>query len=392
MRPPLRRTMRIRALTLQSSRTPPARRRWTPLAGPSISAMPTSTDRPTASIAAQSVTWTAADQSDMSASLTAGEVNALEHALTLAQAGNTNNGTVDWTYAIADHALDFIGAGQTVTVASTVAIDDRHGGVVDVPVTVTITGAEDAPVITPRSQSAGSDRDPGQVADRACSRRTHQFGRSADRDLRPCVDKSGLQQWSWPWQLLQRGAARHVHGIGMTPASCTTRPPVSAAPYVARRPGPAPIILASASTRRRPSPSTTRRTASGLYWGSVDSYNSISTSTTATSWLRPTRGDDSAAAGQRRPASFASNGYVEFLGPCAVRQGRAGQQPECLRARQRVRRLHLRFPCQAREPDRGHADGQRQGCRRHADGLGDRRCHRQVQRLDTCRRMSTSMR
>ncbi|WP_257166230.1 VCBS domain-containing protein [Bradyrhizobium sp. SRS-191] len=113
------------------------------------------TDRPSASIGAQSVTWTAADpQTDLSAHLTQDQIAALEQALQLSQSGNANNGKIDWTYAIADGKLDFLGAGQTVTVTSTVVLDDHQGGTTASTVVVTITGSNDQPVLTGKVQSA----------------------------------------------------------------------------------------------------------------------------------------------------------------------------------------------------------------------------------------------
>ncbi|NPV20208.1 Npun_F0296 family exosortase-dependent surface protein [Bradyrhizobium aeschynomenes] len=113
------------------------------------------TDRPTASIGAQSVTWLAADQqTDLSGQLTPDQIAALEQALKLSQVGNANNGKIDWTYAIADDTLDFLGAGQTVTVTSTVTIDDHQGHTAMSAVVVTINGTNDLPVVTSEVQSA----------------------------------------------------------------------------------------------------------------------------------------------------------------------------------------------------------------------------------------------
>ena len=65
------------------------------------------TDRPTASVGLESVTWTSADgQTDLYATLTPLQQAALdaelESALLLKQTGNTINGAIDWTYAIPD--------------------------------------------------------------------------------------------------------------------------------------------------------------------------------------------------------------------------------------------------------------------------------------------------
>jgi len=46
---------------------------------------------------------------------------------------------VAWSYSIADQALDFLAAGETLGVSYNVTIDDHHGGTVTQPVTVTVT-------------------------------------------------------------------------------------------------------------------------------------------------------------------------------------------------------------------------------------------------------------
>ncbi|WP_316201510.1 MULTISPECIES: VCBS domain-containing protein [unclassified Bradyrhizobium] len=113
------------------------------------------TDRPTASIGTQSVTWTASDQqTDLSNQLNSDQIAALEHALQLSQGGNANNGKIDWTYAIADGKLDFLGAGQTVMVTTTVQVDDHQGRMVASDIVITITGTNDLPVVTSDAQAA----------------------------------------------------------------------------------------------------------------------------------------------------------------------------------------------------------------------------------------------
>src|ERR1019366_4404367 len=75
------------------------------------------------------------------------DVAAVEVPLTLVQAGNTNNGSATWTYSLADSNFDFIAAGQTLTLTYTATVDDSHGGIVSQPITITITGTHDTPVI-----------------------------------------------------------------------------------------------------------------------------------------------------------------------------------------------------------------------------------------------------
>ena len=98
------------------------------------------TDTPTASEATKSVTT--------ALTLTAAQQTAIEDAFTISpDAGNTNNGTINWDYTITEGELDFLAAGETVTVVYTITVDDANGGTDTQDVTVTITGANDAPVI-----------------------------------------------------------------------------------------------------------------------------------------------------------------------------------------------------------------------------------------------------
>lgn len=109
------------------------------------------TDRPTATITAQAVTWL-----DQTTQLTFSpdEIAALEHALTLQQSGNKNNGAIGWTYSVADSSLDFLGEGQIAKVMSTITLDDHQGGTATAEVTVLITGANDAPTVTSDAAAA----------------------------------------------------------------------------------------------------------------------------------------------------------------------------------------------------------------------------------------------
>ena len=59
--------------------------------------------------------------------------------------------TVGWTFSVEDEDLDFLGAGDTVTQTYTITIDDGNEGTVEQLVTVTITGSNDAPVISVES-------------------------------------------------------------------------------------------------------------------------------------------------------------------------------------------------------------------------------------------------
>ena len=64
-----------------------------------------------------------------------------------------NGGTFGWSFLVADSAIDYLQAGQTVTQSYIVSVDDDHGGVAQKTVTITIHGTEDVPVITSGKQS-----------------------------------------------------------------------------------------------------------------------------------------------------------------------------------------------------------------------------------------------
>ncbi len=98
------------------------------------------TDTPTATEVTKSVTT--------ALTLTAAQQSAIEDAFTISpDALNTNDGTINWDYTITEAELDFLAAGETVTVVYTITVDDANGGTDTQDVTVTITGANDAPVI-----------------------------------------------------------------------------------------------------------------------------------------------------------------------------------------------------------------------------------------------------
>ncbi|WP_050735491.1 VCBS domain-containing protein [Methylobacterium sp. ARG-1] len=101
---------------------------------------PDLTDRPTASVVAQTII--AFDASGHTLNLTAAQAAVLEHAFTIAASGaSTNAGSVAWSYDLADAAFAFLGAGQTARVTSTIAVDDHHGGVATQDVVIHLAGA-----------------------------------------------------------------------------------------------------------------------------------------------------------------------------------------------------------------------------------------------------------
>ena len=68
--------------------------------------------------------------------------------------GNTNDGSASWSYSVPDSAFDFLADGEILTLTYTATVDDGHGGVVTKPITVTVTGSNDAVEITSEPQTA----------------------------------------------------------------------------------------------------------------------------------------------------------------------------------------------------------------------------------------------
>ena len=112
------------------------------------------TDRPTATISAQKLVWTDVDHStELPLSLSPDQISAIEHGLQLVPVSNANSGKIDWTYSVADSALDFLRDGQTLTIDSTIMLDDYKGGSDTAHVVITVTGSNDKPVVTALSDA-----------------------------------------------------------------------------------------------------------------------------------------------------------------------------------------------------------------------------------------------
>ena len=121
------------------------------------------TDRPEVTTAFDSYTYTdAANQPLVLTDEQKAAVLAVEAVLTLApDPANANNGTVAWSYAVADSKFDFLADGEILTLTYIATVDDGHGGVVTKPITVTITGADDAPVVSVTNPLAVTEGDTG---------------------------------------------------------------------------------------------------------------------------------------------------------------------------------------------------------------------------------------
>ena len=129
----------------------------------SLSELPNTTGSPDLRPASGVITFTDPDlgdrhfvsASDATFTWSGGTLNALQLQglinqgnleLTLSDSTGSGNGSVAWTYTVADRALDFLAAGQTLTVSGQVTVWDGNGASATQTLTATIQGADDAPV------------------------------------------------------------------------------------------------------------------------------------------------------------------------------------------------------------------------------------------------------
>ena len=76
------------------------------------------------------------------------QLGALTSSVTTATSGTTGlGGIVTWTYSVANSAVQFLAASQTITETYRITVNDTHGGVVTRDVVVTVTGTNDDPVV-----------------------------------------------------------------------------------------------------------------------------------------------------------------------------------------------------------------------------------------------------
>ncbi len=66
----------------------------------------------------------------------------------VAEDSSSDHGAVNWTYTVDDAAVQYLGAGETKVETFDVTVDDGHGGTITQSVDVTITGTNDAPIIS----------------------------------------------------------------------------------------------------------------------------------------------------------------------------------------------------------------------------------------------------
>ncbi|MET0676002.1 MAG: VCBS domain-containing protein [Bradyrhizobium sp.] len=233
---------------------------------------------------------------------------------TVAKAAGSTAGSVDLSFSAASTAFDYLRQGEVLTLKYTVAINDGDGGVTSQDFVITVTGTNDAPSIVnevdPAAQTvvvstapvALSVLEPG-VNDNALGLNTETFN-----DV-PQGSPSNNGVGHGDFDSAALGAHFSASGnAGVVNGSSA----VTAAPYVGPGGPDTTNYLSIGGGGSETITFASEKNTFGLYWGSLDSYNTITFydgDTLVASWtgnqiapLFPT-GEQS---------SFASNGYVQF--------------------------------------------------------------------------------
>src|SRR5262245_35353099 len=112
---------------------------------PSTSFSFTSSTPSTLSVSLASITWSGGDTPPGGLSAVLGS------ALTTSISSGPGGGFVTATFSAADNNFDFLAAGETLTIVYNLTVTDGNGASSTQPVTVTITGTNDAPVLAAAS-------------------------------------------------------------------------------------------------------------------------------------------------------------------------------------------------------------------------------------------------
>jgi hypothetical protein len=118
-------------------------------------------DQPSVSAAFGSFTYKNAHGQDVTGGLSAlqlADIAATEVQLTITPlANNTNVGSAIFSYSIADQSFDFLAAGEQITFTYFITVNENYApdptAKITIPITITITGTNDVPVITTSAQS-----------------------------------------------------------------------------------------------------------------------------------------------------------------------------------------------------------------------------------------------
>lgn len=109
------------------------------------------------SITSRKIRYSSAAGIDQTALLSADQVAMAENAFSVAVGSlNANHGNSVWTFNLDAGQLDFLGRLETLTLTTTVQVDDGSGGTATKDVVITLRGANDAPAFVPTASIVNS--------------------------------------------------------------------------------------------------------------------------------------------------------------------------------------------------------------------------------------------
>ncbi len=236
---------------------------------------------------------------------------------TLTDSGNGATGSDAWSFSALDKNFDYLAAGEQVKLTYTVQVADNHGGTAIQHVDVTITGTNDAPAIVGETDPATQTVvvvNPVVPIVLAQGVNTNSLGLHTEtfNDQSPGSSSNNGQGFGkFDSEALDATFSGSGHA-GVVNGSSS----VSAAPFVGPGPGVADTTnyLSVGAGGTETITFDDEQNAFGLYWGSVDSYNTISFYHGATLVASYTGADVTPLFPTGNQGSFSSNGYVEFAG------------------------------------------------------------------------------
>jgi VCBS repeat-containing protein len=280
------------------------------------------TDRPQVGTQLTSFTYQNAADQNVTSSLTAqqqADVAALEASLVLTPSStNTNNGSIGWSLDVADSKLDFLAAGDVLTLNYLATVSDGHGGTASQPLTMTITGSNDLPIIVggtnPLVQNVvvvGSGT-PSILGQGINTNSTGLPTETFDSHSAGSLADNGAGHGNFFSAALD-GTFSESGNAGIVNGSLAN---VSGAPFMGPLSGSADATnyLSVGAGGTETITFAALENSFGLYWGSVDPFNTIDFYNGTTLVASFSGNDVSPLFATGSLGSFSSNGYVDFLG------------------------------------------------------------------------------
>lgn len=134
-------------------------------------------------------------------SATAADLQSFLHIDGVTKAAGSESGSVGWTFSAPDNTFDYLAAGETLTLTYKVALDDHHGGTAGSTISITVTGSNDAPVLTPSAPALpGITEDQTSPAGTTVASLLGNHVTDADSGAAQGIAVTGAIASHWHWQ------------------------------------------------------------------------------------------------------------------------------------------------------------------------------------------------